>query len=1064
MYFILTCTTQSGAQIEIVPIDPQLPAADCDRLGIDTSEWYGKANCVVVRRGVHPSYGHFLINAVDAEKIKENEVRSIDVTIEVVDSDSEGNDVIENNNLADMYIYSLHEASPSYEGAGSFYMLTVVDARAFIPGVEMGLGHTSSQERTRQYINEVLCYDPDQGGFVYDAQSTKKYDDQSDTEGTSTTPLGWKDTLETILIISGGGLFTDALGVRYPDVHIGNTFGIEVYGVTFPSDPPENIYIGPGANIADTLYKLLFVLDADLIYQGNGQFDLIQIRDEHEVPSGDDVSQFEIKMQFDEYFKDYLEYTDLKLMKLRDKRFFLYSEEGINELPYGIVTYAQWVPTEDKGGDYVTYKQEYIPLFTDKKIGPGIRRVHIPVMWSQGREQSTDPNVWYQNLWSYKNYGRFWQYPRREVTLNGFVDIKLGTFVERISWFCLGGNEGGTLIENILPIDWDKLSPPEMGKDGVDIIYGKVKSTFTASTTSFQINSIKLVTGCDPRKDIFSADESVTVNNTTKGEGQKDSLVYAIKNQHTYKWELLSSAGSSTPPTGGGTTTPSGVVQFRLLENLNRSDYNAKAILIDELGRGVDEDGKPVLDPDAIPDWTPAEEVFEGDIRVATAGDPIGTPPAWDQGDYIKSKSANPRTTNDTFDSNEAQYWEATELPIAVEVFVVNPDSKFYGYRAYTDLNYGDQVGYIGTAFKLPRETVSNNFDAGSTGDWDLSGIPVWEPNHAYLDNDIVTVPPFMGDDEYAYANTSYRAGDPIYARKNHTSNNEFDWDEAQKWLRVKNPTDLPSAAGGGTGTIDGAGGSKKVAYQIVEMEAEARWVEGTVLTGSTKYTSSGELLPDADKEHWECYITVDTYWGAAPNNRPPRSVIVYEDMYTSTEEVTITDSQRKPSPDPGIERTELGVGIRVISRLGELGVGAGVRCRAVYDDLARCYVMDQVGTVRPVVMVGARYFNSDGTPSDAEPRKDMIAATHWDPSEEHLTLTHQRTKYDFNAYELVGDLRAGKEGGYTVGNKIWVDSMLTIPLTVPNGKGIIGFVVNNTLVGLDPYEIDFPQNDQVEG
>ena len=1055
MYFILTCTTQSGAQFEIVPIDPQLVSADCDRLGIDTSEWYGKANCVVVRRGVNPSYGHFLISPTDAKLLKEEEVRAVDVTIEVIDYDNKGKEIVENNNLADMYIYSLHEASPSYEGAGSFYMLTVVDARAFIPGTEMGLGHTSSQERTRQYINEVLCFDPDQGGFIYDSQSTKKYDDQSETEGTTTTALGWKDTLETILIISGGGLFTDALGVRYPDVHIGNTFSLEVYGVTFPSEPPQNIYIGPGANIADTLYRLLFVLDADLIYQGGGQFDLIQIKDEHEVPAGDDVSQYELKMQFDEYFKDYLEYTDLKLTRLRDKRFFLYSEEGINELPYGIVTYAQWVPTEDDGGDYATYKQEYIPLFTGKKIGPGIRRVHIPVMWSQGRAQSTDPNVWYQNLWGTKNYGRFWQYPRREVTLKGFIDIKLGTFVERISWFCLGGDEGGTLIENISQVDWDKLSPPEMGKDSIDIIYGKVKSAFTESTSTFQINAIKVVTGCDPREDIFSADESVTVNNTVKVAGKKDSWVYALKNQHTYKWELLSSAGSETTSTGG-TTSPVGVVQFRLLENLNRSDYNAKAVLIDVYGRAVDEDGKPVLDPDKVPDWQGGVGVFEGDIRVATLGDPIGTPPGWDAGDFIKSISVNPRFTNNTFDSNEAQNWEATDLPNAHQVLVVNPDHKFYGYRAYTDYRYGDQWGYVGTAFKLPTKGASNNQDAGSNGNWDLSGIAEWTANHAYLDNDIVLVPNLEGENA-----GSFRQGDPIYARSTRTSGEKFDWEEAQHWLRVKDPTDLPSASSGdGTGTT---GTPTMDQYQIIEIESEARWVEGTTISKSTEYiTKSTEFLPGAELAHWECYIDVDTFWGAAPNNRSPKTVVVYSDKYTSTGEITVTDSIRKPEADPDVEREEIGIGLRVILRLNELGIGANLPCRALYDDLARCYVLDKIGTVRPVILVGSRFFNPDGTPDEDYVSRDLLPRSTWDSSDEHLSITRQNTKKDYNAYELVGDLRAGKESGYTVGNKIWVDSFLTVPLTVPNGKGIIGFVVNNTLVGVDPYEIEFSKNDQV--
>ena len=757
MYFKILWSTTTGAEKEFDIIDPAKLNEDCMSYGLDTSEWYGKANCFVESRGINPSFGYFLLRGKDIEVILDtttisdqgnykSQVFTLSLYIEFDERLENG--TLKNITKPDLFIRKITNVTPSLEGDSSVYLVEVVDLRAFIPGVEHSLNTQLNLDTKLEYLNKVVDYTSE--GYIYDSATT----DQGEMgETTTTTALTWPEVFEKLFLLRCGGSeeSTPSIPVIRPYQFTLNTNDV----TPFPSNPPQNIKIGTHDDIAASFYKLLFAVDADLIYEGEGEFSLVKLYDSHVADKeGDTV--FDTKMQVDVDLEDWIVGTNTLGSLLMDKDFPLL-EDHLYGIPEQLILCCEYAPREDKGYGSTLYYQEALrllegPAEAHKPTGPGIKRVELPVVWSDKIQTSDNPLHYYREQWGNNTNNRFWQYPCKRFTFAGFQDFFLSGNVSRISWYSLGA-ECGTLVENILPIRWDLLAPTELEITGENVIYGRVVNTSSGST--LRIKNIVVVSGPDPRTNIFSNSEEVEINNTPAKSFPANTLVFAIKNRYTYKWELLGSTSSGG--SGPTDTIDDRPIRFKLVEDLERGQGYAEANIINLANEPIDENGSSVNDYADTPLWTQFDEVQTGDLRKAPNADVIGG--TWEVGDLISSKEE--RDTGEFFNTDEMQHWEYFEVQIA-QIVVVDQEGKRYGYAPYIDPQFGDQDGYIGTAYKLP------------------------------------------GDEGENYAGTGFPG------------------------------------------------------YQILDMEGPARWCEGVVaaMDGAQNF-----------------FATVAQYYGASPNNRPPKTI-----------------------------------------------------------------------------------------------------------------------------------------------------------------------------------------------
>lgn len=163
---------------------------------------------------------------------------------------------------------------------------------------------------------------------------------------------------------------------------------------------------------------------------------------------------------------------------------------------------------------------------------------------------------------------------------------------------------------------------------------------------------------------------------------------------------------------GGADRLP---VRFMLLEDMELTDTYQEAQLIDLQDRAINEDGDLVQgNPVPVP-WTPFTAVLKG-TRVLSPTDVFNQQAPfeklWSQGDTIRSKVD--RTTLNIFDtiSGEVFFWEKSTGTGDGKILVLDLEKKRYGYKAYDDPKYGEQIGYRGTAY-----FVTDNYnDTGKPG------------------------------------------------------------------------------------------------------------------------------------------------------------------------------------------------------------------------------------------------------------------------------------------------------------------------------------------------------------
>jgi hypothetical protein len=85
----------------------------------------------------------------------------------------------------------------------------------------------------------------------------------------------------------------------------------------------------------------------------------------------------------------------------------------------------------------------------------------------------------YEAIWYGENTGYFTtHYPHTENDYTGFYDIRVTTFLERVSWYDLGSGPY-TKIENVVPIkNWDWIAPPRIipREERISLILAKVNT------------------------------------------------------------------------------------------------------------------------------------------------------------------------------------------------------------------------------------------------------------------------------------------------------------------------------------------------------------------------------------------------------------------------------------------------------------------------------------------------------------------------------------------------------------------------------------------------------------
>lgn len=567
MYFKLIWKNSSGEELTYDIQDADEMLLECEKHGYDTSEWLGKANAFVERRGVNPSYAYFLVNSEVAEKantvvgtinpyngavgVSTGSYR-FDVHVEYDDihptETFNGKPVYKSKTYERMYVQSCVNITPSLDGKTSFWLLTLVDARSGIAGSFLGTAQpTSWNKYGKKYINKVESYlTPEElrgtykvpdahpintGAFAYEKDSVQNHDGTVNTRVLNPSApdtskieeaLTWKQVIETILIEAGGGIHSAPIGQPaksfYPAQDGDDELEIIDDGMVYPPFDAQDIYIGPDADIAATLTKILFTLGADLIWEGRGTFRLCKIKDTHEVPSSEDFNVFEFPMQFD---TDLLKWTYNEnnppaehFNYLEDKKFHpVIDRDG--DVPSLIKMHTNYMQSEVPFGEEDAFETLYYLLFSEKmqstpppalkRVGSALRQVESPFVWTSNRgdissqdfSESTIPQAaasfpvgeslkdiekWFRDLFCPGKYNLFWQYPTKTFRFSGFRSIPLrvegedGVRIERISWFMLGGENCGTIVENQLPLPWDKLKPRKFEREPiyVSIVEGRV--------------------------------------------------------------------------------------------------------------------------------------------------------------------------------------------------------------------------------------------------------------------------------------------------------------------------------------------------------------------------------------------------------------------------------------------------------------------------------------------------------------------------------------------------------------------------------------------------------------
>lgn len=507
---------------------PSVLLQTCEDNEIDPSPWLGKANCFVDRHGVDPSYGYFLIDST---------LRATIVAISD-DPNSGGNGaytVLGGSNKAsltiqftdggpprtipDLYLESIVNVTPALNATDAIYLVKLVDAR-FVFNTSEASKHGRSHASNLQWFNKVEAYlspaelqyefdldeEPEFGHFIYDEDTVFDYHidtDEQITIGTKDgspvkidTPLSWEELFAAIF-----SLFTDNsrsnVDPVFPYWELNDyTLTLNFDSEIFPPWVPQDISLRD-RSARDVLYELLFWSGTSFRYEGEGVFHFFKVENKV-VGAGSTQTD-----QLNEYLSDLYNPFEIKHLTI---------ETGSECVPEGFSVHYPILDTEKADNQKQDYETRYVSLDPseqppDVPRGRKVPKIQIPIVWISERRKNISPGAGnempdaeYAGLIEARASSRFQdefrRYPPMVRDYGGFVTATPQPFLDRVSWYSLGGTPG-TKIESKLSFEWDVMEPlpifPREPK--LSVIIAKVKQDVQASSTTFEFEEARLLVG-----------------------------------------------------------------------------------------------------------------------------------------------------------------------------------------------------------------------------------------------------------------------------------------------------------------------------------------------------------------------------------------------------------------------------------------------------------------------------------------------------------------------------------------------------------------------------------------
>jgi hypothetical protein len=512
---------------------PHVMIKTCEDNGFDVSEWYGKANSFVDRRGADPSYGYFLVGSdhiLIADSVKDSQVgpgtfvtpkgtNKFDLTIIYDELDEAGETVT--RTITDLYVDHYINITPSFDPQSCFYLVKLVDARFVFDTVEASYKGIF-RDSIGQWFNKVEAFlTPDQlqaeydlvekpefGEFIYLESSTPAWLNATssttkvigtNTDGEEVTiakPFTWKQIFEEIFETFSDTKTQD--GPYFP-YHDWPKLELNFDEVEFPEITPQNVS-SDGISGTTLLRRLLFWTNTTILYK-DGVFHFVHIENPDSSESDSEGNTL----------------TELQLLaetlgKASDYKFKSLST-ACQHVPESININLQLVDIERTNNQLEEYKTFNIPVLegrnNSKHTGIRVPEFLVPHAYTSEREYDQEAGTagptdrinaitdHYRSIWTSVDESFFTHYPETDNEYTGFHLVYPSSWVERVSVYDVA--EGPyTRIESILPInDWSWLFPPRIipRETKFSIILAKVDSS---TEDTLQFKEAKVLVGDGP--------------------------------------------------------------------------------------------------------------------------------------------------------------------------------------------------------------------------------------------------------------------------------------------------------------------------------------------------------------------------------------------------------------------------------------------------------------------------------------------------------------------------------------------------------------------------------------
>jgi hypothetical protein len=265
----------------------------------------------------------------------------------------------------------------------------------------------------------------------------------------------------------------------------------------------------------DVIYELLFWSGTSIRYDGNGEFTFFQTENKVTTVEGQPSTEL----------KDYL--YGLSPFDLKHTT----NETGSELVPEGITYYAEILDEERDDNSKEEYHKRYISVSPTNTISRGrkIHKAHLPIVHIELREDDPVQEILAQaEYYEYIEHRladviklAFRRYPSFEADYGGFHSLAPQKFLDRVSWYSLGG-QPGTKVESKVPIDWRALCPsPIIPRElKLSVVIAKVVEDVDGDDVTFTFEEPRLLLG-----QLFETDTAYNTHKRTYVAGEEIILI-----------------------------------------------------------------------------------------------------------------------------------------------------------------------------------------------------------------------------------------------------------------------------------------------------------------------------------------------------------------------------------------------------------------------------------------------------------------------------------------------------------------------------------------------------------